>query len=136
MADVFLPRERSRIMALVKSTGNRSTEGRMRSLFKANKIKGWRTHPQNLPGRPDFIFSANKLAIFVHGCFWHGCLTCKRKSPSSNILYWTEKIRRNRARDKRVRGILSRNGWKTLTIWEHQIQKPLLVLKRIKMTIS
>jgi DNA mismatch endonuclease, patch repair protein len=72
MPDVFTKKKRSQVMALIRSRGNRDTEIKLASLFRAARITGWRRH-QPLPGRPDFIFRRERLAIFVDGCFWHGC---------------------------------------------------------------
>jgi DNA mismatch endonuclease, patch repair protein len=121
---------RSEIMSRVKSTGNRSTELRMKSLFKMNRIVGWR-RGSRLFGRPDFVFSKQRLAIFVDGCFWHGHPTLCRM-PKSNQKYWAAKIARNVQRDKQVVSILKAAGWKVLRIWEQDLmQNEREVLKRI-----
>jgi DNA mismatch endonuclease (patch repair protein) len=86
MADVFSKRKRSRVMAAIRSKGNKDTEMKLVSIFRAYGIKGWRRH-RLLPGKPDFIFSKARLAIFVDGCFWHGCPTHEQK-PDSNRDYW------------------------------------------------
>jgi DNA mismatch endonuclease (patch repair protein) len=72
MADVFSKKKRSEIMAAVKSTNNKNTELKLISIFRTNKIIGWR-RAQRLPGNPDFVFHRERLAVFVDGCFWHGC---------------------------------------------------------------
>lgn len=72
VADVFTKKKRSQIMAAVRSTGNRTTELRLASILRANGITGWRRH-QPLPGKPDFVFRRERLAVFADGCFWHGC---------------------------------------------------------------
>jgi DNA mismatch endonuclease (patch repair protein) len=72
-----------------------------------------------LPGKPDIAIHSLKVAIFVHGCFWHGH-GCKRgaRVPRTNTGYWTTKIARNRARDRRNAAALRQAGWVVLTIWE------------------
>ena len=72
MADVFTPLKRSEVMARVKSRGNRATEMRLIRIFRDFEIKGWRRRAKVF-GNPDFIFRAARLAVFVDGCFWHGC---------------------------------------------------------------
>lgn len=68
--------------------------------------------------RADVVFVAKRVAVFVDGCFWHGCPEHCR-SPSSNVAYWEAKIERNRARDRRVTQALRDGGWVVLRIWEH-----------------
>ena len=133
MADVFTRKERSRVMAAVKGKGNKSTEQKLRSLLRSARLKGWRSHLTNLPGKPDFAFPKKRLAIFVDGCFWHACKRCRRNmTPSSNKTYWLRKIAGNVARDKKSVRALRAVGWKSLRIWEHQIQKsPIRCIDRI-----
>lgn len=85
--------------------------------------RGYRLHTK-LPGTPDIYFPAVRLAVFVEGCFWHGCAKCFR-APKSNRRYWNRKIADNQKRDRRVRAALSRRGIAYLTIWEHQIRRNL-----------
>jgi DNA mismatch endonuclease (patch repair protein) len=72
VADVFTKKKRSQVMAAIRSTGNRANELRLAAIFRAHGITGWRRH-QALPGKPDFVFRRERLAVFVDGCFWHGC---------------------------------------------------------------
>jgi DNA mismatch endonuclease (patch repair protein) len=106
-------------MASVRSTGNKSTELRAAALFRASGITGWRRQYQ-LPGRPDFVFLKARLAVFVDGCFWHGCPRCYR-SPKSNQEFWDAKVRSNVVRDKLVNGQLRRREWKVLRLWGHDL---------------
>lgn len=79
----------------------------------------YRLHDVSLPGRPDVVFPRHRLALFVHGCFWHRHHGCKRASmPSSNIGYWTAKFDRNVRRDAAVQAELARLGWRVLVVWE------------------
>ena len=71
MADVFTKKKRSAVMAAIRSHGNKDTELKLISIFRGHGIKGWRRH-QPLPGKPDFVFRRERLAVFVDGCFWHG----------------------------------------------------------------
>ncbi len=120
MADRVDKETRSRIMSAVRSRGNFSTELRMIKILRKNHIKGWRRH-YSLPGSPDFCWPKDKIALFVDGCFWHGCPRCKKVSKS-NVTYWREKIITNRTRDKRVNKILKKKDWKVIRIWECQLR--------------
>ena len=71
--------------------------------------------------RPDFVFPKLKLAIFVDGCFWHGCPQ-HATWPASRAAWWRRKLEGNRARDRRVNRALRREGWRVLRIWEHSLQ--------------
>jgi DNA mismatch endonuclease (patch repair protein) len=121
---------RSRIMSRIRSKGNLSTERRLRMLMVRAGIAGWKALPRNLPGNPDFVFPHIPLAIFVDGCFWHGCPRCYHR-PLSNRQYWDAKVLRNEARDRRVRANLRRGGWSVLRIWEHGLNTPAEVVSRI-----
>jgi DNA mismatch endonuclease (patch repair protein) len=107
-------------MARVKSRGNQSTELRFAALLKFQGITGWRRGSE-LPGRPDFVFPKLKLAVFVDGCFWHGC-PFHATQPKQNAKFWREKIARNQARDRLVNRTLRKRGWRVLRIWEHEFK--------------
>ena len=89
MADFLSPEDRSRRMAAISSKGNKTTELRMVALFREHGITGWRRHLP-LPGRPDFAFPHERLAVFADGCFWHGCPRCYR-SPTTQSEFWRQK---------------------------------------------
>jgi DNA mismatch endonuclease (patch repair protein) len=112
---------RSQLMSRIRSRGNKKTEVVLVQFFRKHRITGWQRH-YPLIGTPDFIFRQHKVAIFVDGCFWHGC---KRhfKMPSHRIEFWRLKIERNQLRDKKVGRLLRKAGWKVLRIWEHDLQK-------------
>lgn len=130
MGDIWSRKKRSEVMAAVRGKGNRSTEMRMVTLFREYGITGWRRH-QSLPGRPDFIFRKEKVAIFVDGCFWHGCPRCYR-APATRKKFWAAKIGENRRRDRRVSRELRSAGWSVLRVWECSLRKrPEAVLARI-----
>ncbi|MBR8056241.1 very short patch repair endonuclease [Burkholderia dolosa] len=76
-----------------------------------------------LPGRPDIIFAAHKLVVFVDGCFWHGCPIHGSK-PKNNEEFWKNKLRRNQERDRAVDAELQANGWTVMRVWEHQTKRP------------
>lgn len=133
MADWLTPEQRSRNMTSIRSKGNATTEGAFLILLREAGISGWRRHLK-LPGRPDFAFRMQRLAIFVDGCFWHGCPRCYRL-PVDNRRYWRNKVRSNRRRDSRRARELRRRGWSTLRVWEHSLKTPARrarVLSRLK----
>ena len=120
-SDKLTQRERSALMATVRSTGNRSTEIVVERTFQNHAIAGWQKHPKEIIGTPDFFFPKARLAVFVNGCFWHGCEKCKRNIPNNRRSFWLAKIQQNRRRDARVLRQLRRSGFRTLTIWEHSL---------------
>src|SRR5258708_1523316 len=109
-------------MASIRSEGNPTTERVFLSILRKAGISGWRRH-LNLPGRPDFAFRAQRLAIFLDGCFWHGCPRCYRL-PQDNRAYWKKKVVGNRLRDRRRSRQLRSLGWRVLRIWEHTLKFP------------
>ncbi len=106
-------------MAAIRSRGNRSTEMRLIALMRLHRIRGWRRGAM-LPGRPDFVFPKSRLAVFVDGCFWHGCPQHGVR-PKKNAGFWREKITRNRARDREVLRALRALDWRVIRIWEHAL---------------
>lgn len=121
MPDIFDAKNRSRLMSLVKSTGNKGTELRLIQVFRAQGIMGWR-RGSKLPGKPDFVFLKFKAMVFVDGCFWHGCPKHGTK-PKTNAAFWRTKIARNKARDNEVNRLLRAKGWKVMRIWEHELSR-------------
>lgn len=128
MADVFNKKKRSQVMAAIRSDGNKDTELKLAAIFRKSGITGWLRH-QQLPGRPDFLFRRERLAVFVDGCFWHGCPQHGR-NPQSNRVYWRNKLRQNRMRDRTVTRELRRRGWQVLRLWEHALRVPEQVSSR------
>src|SRR5262249_34229564 len=98
MPDIMSKRQRSLCMASIRSTANRSTEVRLAQILRNAKIHGWRRRIK-LPGQPDFVFLHSKVAIFVDGCFWHGCPS-HAQIPRQNAAYWRPKLERNQGRDR------------------------------------
>lgn len=83
-----------------------------------------------LPGTPDVVVVAIKLAVFVHGCFWHGC-PLHYRPPKTDAAYWKAKVATNRRRDKLARGAIERLGWRVVEIWEHEaLASPLAAARR------
>ena len=119
--DTFSREERSKIMRRVRSAQNASTEGVIVGALRSRHIRGWKLRPQGVPGSPDLFFPKSKLAVFLDGCFWHGCPRCFR-APSSRTEYWRPKIARNHRRDQRVNRLLWRQGYGIVRLWEHEIK--------------
>jgi DNA mismatch endonuclease (patch repair protein) len=124
MSDVFTPQERSRVMARVKGK-NTTPELKVRRLLHRMGAR-FRLHRKDLPGAPDIVLPSRKLAIFVHGCFWHGH-DCARgaRVPKQNRDYWVGKVDRNRTRDVASRAALEAAGWRVETIWECEMKSGL-----------
>lgn len=119
MVDLCSKQKRSQIMAAIRSRGNKGTELKFASILRAAGLIGWRRH-QNLPGRPDFIFRRARIAVFIDGCFWH-CCPKHMTLPKTNVLFWKEKLKANKERDKIVVAALRRAGWHVMRIWEHDL---------------
>ncbi len=129
MPDVFTQEKRSEVMSLIRSTGNKGTELKLVTLMRGLGITGWRRHVRlisssakdargrRLAVRPDFVFRAEKVAVFVDGCFWHGCPRHGTR-PRQNRQFWQAKIERNQCRDRKVSRALRADGWSVLRIWE------------------
>lgn len=118
MADVFTAAKRSEVMSRIRGSGNKATEQRMIALFRKHHIIGWRRN-EVLFGKPDFVFRKERLAIFVDGCFWHGCPKPKHApSPKTRAEWWATKLARNKARDHEVSRSLKHAGWRVIRIWE------------------
>jgi len=122
MTDVFTKEKRSEVMSRIRSRGNLRTELRLIEIMRGAGITGWR-RGQPVPGHPDFVFRRERVAVFVDGCFWHGCPKCYRR-PKSNRKFWDAKAARNRARDAEVTRTLRRAGWTVVRIWEHALRHP------------
>lgn len=134
MADRLTRASRSLVMRRNRGRGNRSTELRLRAFLVRSRVRGWRLGDRSeVPGRPDFIFTGPRVAVFVDGCFWHGCPRC-RSIPVSNRSFWRAKIARNKSRDRRVGRLLRSKGWKVVRIWEHQLTTdgPSVVLRILR----
>ncbi len=93
-------------------------------------------HAQDIIGKPDFVFDNAQLAIFVDGCFWHGCPQCNLLQVSSTE-YWHKKIERNRLRDRAVDSNLHQAGWQVIRIWEHELRdEPSQTLDRVRNAVK
>lgn len=118
MSDTLSQDERSARMRMIKSKDTRP-ELIVRKICRDLGHRGYRLHRKDLPGKPDIAFVGSKVALFVHGCFWHGhdCSGHVRL-PKSKQDYWLPKIERNRARDAENLADLMGRGWRVLVVWE------------------
>lgn len=145
MPDIFTKAKRSDVMSRIRSRGNEDTELALMRVFRAHGITGWRRQRSlalkvpssrfKVPSstarreprptgrvRPDFVFPKLRLAVFVDGCFWHGCPQHATK-PRNNAAFWRKKFAANRARDGLVTRSLRKAGWRVLRIWEHELAR-------------
>ncbi|KQW82564.1 very short patch repair endonuclease [Brevundimonas sp. Root1279] len=121
--DVFSPEQRSAVMRRVKGRDTRP-ELAVRRILREAGI-GYRLGGAGLPGRPDLVMKGRRVALFVHGCFWHGH-DCPRgaRQPKANADYWIAKIDRNRRRDAEAEAALDGAGWRVVTVWECAMKAP------------
>ncbi len=117
-------------MGRVRSTGNKSTEGKLIEELKQNHLTGWRRR-YRIFGKPDLVFPDSKVAVFVDGCFWHGCPK-HGEIPESNRDFWINKITANKKRDRLVNKTIKCRGWVALRIWECQLKDKRLLKRKIK----
>jgi DNA mismatch endonuclease (patch repair protein) len=114
-----------RTSALMSRIRPRDTgpERALRQGLMARGLSGYRLHPAHVPGRPDVAYIGLRVAVFVHGCFWHGCPHCSPRRPATHTTFWNTKLDRNRERDARKARALRQAGWRVLTIWECRLRK-------------
>jgi DNA mismatch endonuclease (patch repair protein) len=117
--DVFTKRKRSEVMSRVRGRGNKATELALIALLRRRRITGWRRN-QRVFGKPDFVFQKLRVALFVDGCFWHGCPRHATK-PKNNAAFWRRKFAANKTRDLLVNRTLRKRGWRVLRIWQHEL---------------
>ena len=131
LVDRLTQKRRSWLMSRVKSK-NTSPEVRVRQVAHALGLR-FRLHRKNLPGRPDLVFPKHKVAILVHGCFWHRHRGCSKASmPKSRIEYWQKKFDTNVARDTETEKELLRLGWRVLIVWECMTREPTALIELLR----
>lgn len=99
------------------ATKGTEPERRVRRITKQLGIR-YTSQTMNLPGKPDLVLTDHGIAIFVHGCFWHGCPRCYVE-PKRNRRWWRKKIANNRRRDRRKTDQLRKRGYSVITLMEH-----------------
>jgi DNA mismatch endonuclease (patch repair protein) len=107
---------------------NTGPERRLREALRAAGLGGYRLNWKKAPGRPDITYPARKLAIFVHGCYWHHCPRCYPNLPKSNAEFWARKFELNRERDARKRQRLESAGWVVIEASECDVRERLGLL--------
>ena len=117
-------------MSRIKGKGNKDTELVMIQILQKNHISGWRRN-QAVLGKPDFVFPKQKIALFVDGCFWHGCPK-HSNMPKNNREFWKNKLEGNIKRDKNVSRELRKTRWKVVRVWEHELKYPEKVVAKLK----
>lgn len=118
--DTVSPIIRSRIMSSVPQR-NTSPERIVRSLLHQLGYR-FRLHRRDLPGSPDIVLPRHRIAIFVHGCFWHQHRRCRKsRKPTSNTEYWDKKLAENVKRDRRKEAALRKLGWRVIVVWQCEI---------------
>lgn len=130
MTDRITPDRRSRLMQKVKSKDT----GPERTVRSTLHILGYRfrLHRKDLPGTPDIVFPGRRLALFVHGCFWHGHGCRLGKLPKSHLDYWVPKIEANRSRDQRKEAALIEAGWRVAVVWQCELADRELLAERLR----
>lgn len=123
MADIVSPAKRSQMMSGIKGRNSLPEMLVRKALFAMGHR--FRLHRRDLPGTPDVAMPGRKIAIFVHGCFWHAHRECKyAKTPSTRTEFWSTKLQANVDRDKRSADRLVEMGWRVLKVWECSTRDP------------
>jgi DNA mismatch endonuclease (patch repair protein) len=127
-------RSRSRLMGRVRRSGT-APELHLRSAIHRRGVR-FRLGSHGLPGSPDLVFRGARVAIFVDGCFWHGCEE-HGTMPKTNTAFWRAKIQNNKRRDRRVDTELQQQGWRVVRLWEHQLHRDLSsTIRRIERLLA
>lgn len=133
MTDTLTRRQRQRCMSKNKGRDT-GPELKLRKALWTEKLR-YRTQ-YKITGKPDIVFVSKRIAIFVDGCFWHGCPEHKTQKPRTNANFWREKIEKNIARDNYVTETLIHDGWTVLRFWEHEVNQDLArVVKRVERVV-
>lgn len=135
MADVVSRKRRSQMMAGI---GPRNTAPELAVRRVAHRMGlRFRIHRKDLPGSPDIVFPKHRLAVFVHGCFWHRHANCSNCTlPKTRTVFWKAKFASNVARDRRNVEALRALGWRVLTVWECEAENEKLVARRLAARIQ
>lgn len=151
MSDVLSKAKRSEVMTRIRSRGNKTTELAFAKLLRRHRISGWRRHVpltllESMDGcqkvakrrphvKPDFVFQELRIAVFIDGCFWHGCPIHGTK-PAANREFWRIKLNDNRARDRFVTNALRKQNWTVMRLWEHQLSKGEWVVAKFQLCLA
>lgn len=118
--DCFTTIQRSAVMKAVR-TKHTAPELLLRASLRSIGLR-YRLHPKNVPGRPDLVIAKSRIAVFVDGCFWHGCPRCYT-APQTNSPFWRRKLEANKARRLRVKALLRSAGWRYFHAWECEVER-------------
>ncbi|MBX7131467.1 MAG: very short patch repair endonuclease [Fimbriimonadaceae bacterium] len=110
---------------------NTSPELRVRALLRKAGYPGYRLHWKAASGTPDIAYPGRRIAIFVNGCYWHQCPSCKPRPPKSNARFWLSKFEDTASRDQRNQAALLAEGWRVFVIWECELRNPETTQRRI-----
>ncbi len=130
MSDNLKPEDRRKTMQAVKGKGTK-LEKRLWAMLAGMRLQGWKKNVDTIIGKPDVVFSVQQIAVFIDGCFWHGCPHCHRKLPKTNRRYWERKIKRNIELAQLHKKQLQKNGWTVVRIWEHEMADTAIARTRI-----
>ncbi len=130
MTDNLSPEDRRKTMRAVKGKGTK-LERRLWAMLAGMGLRGWKKNVEFVAGRPDVVFAGQRVAVFIDGCFWHGCPHCNRKLPDTNRAYWERKIRRNVELAGLHNEQLQQDGWIVVRIWEHEMTDTVVSRTRI-----
>lgn len=127
--------QRSDVMRKIRSKGTRP-EAMVAAILRSKRYR-FAEHNAKLPGTPDFVLTRHKLAIFVHGCFWHSH-SCRRgrSMPATRRAFWHDKKKVNVARDRRSKAALRRLGFRVLVIWECELSNEARVVASIQAAVA
>ncbi len=135
MGDNLSPEDRRKTMQAVKGKGTR-LEKRLWAMLAGMRLNGWKKNPETITGKPDVVFPSQQIAVFIDGCFWHGCPHCQRKLPVTNREYWEKKIKRNVALAQIHNEQLEQDGWTVIRIWEHEMANTAKIRERIRKAVE
>ncbi|MCB9045059.1 MAG: DNA mismatch endonuclease Vsr [Chitinophagales bacterium] len=132
MTDIWPENKRKEVMSKIRSKDTKPEMLLRKALFQSGYR--YRIHYKQLPGKPDIVFPKKKIAIFVHGCFWHHHKDCREgRIPDTNSKFWKEKLEKNINRDARHVAEIQKMGWKVIVVWECEVEKQLnSTLEKIK----
>lgn len=129
MADNLSKEKRSKVMASIRGKDTKP-EITIRKLLWKEGVR-YRIHNKSIYGAPDISIKKDRIAVFIDGCFWHGCRRCY-KEPTTNTAFWREKVHNNKKRRRKVRKVLKKQGWHVQEFWEHEVNsEPCKVMNKI-----
>ncbi len=126
MVDIVSPEKRSSMMGRIRGRNTRA-ELLVRSYLHRAGLR-FKINDRSLPGSPDLVFPRHRCVVFVHGCFWHRHPGCRfATTPATRVEFWRSKFATNVARDEKASAFLLALGWRTLTIWECEVDDPVML---------